>query len=169
MKSIFQPFYPDKTCRSSYDIDYEKLYASGCRGLIYDIDNTLVEHGAPANEKAVGLFERLHSIGFKTCLISNNSEERVKPFAEAVDSFYIWKAGKPKGAGYIRCCEVMGLEKSQVLFIGDQLFTDIWGANRAGIHNILVEKIGPKEEIQIILKRRLEAIVLFFYKRRKKA
>lgn len=166
--SILNPFYPEKTAKSAYSIDYDRLYASGCRGLIYDIDNTLVEHGAPINKRAQALFDNLHSIGFKTCLISNNSEERVKPFADAARSFYIWKAGKPKAEGYLKCCEVMGLDKSKVLFIGDQLFTDIWGANRAGIHNILVEKIGPKEEIQIILKRRLEAIVMFFYKRRKK-
>ena len=62
----------------------------------------------------------------------------------------------------------MGLTKERVLFVGDQLFTDVWGARRAGIRSILVKPIHPKEEIQIVLKRQLERIVLFFYKRNQK-
>ena len=57
----------------------------------------------------------------------------------------------------------MGTNRSNTLFIGDQLFTDIWGANRTGLYSILVKPINPKEEIQIVLKRRLEAVVLWFY------
>ena len=57
----------------------------------------------------------------------------------------------------------MGTNCSNTLFIGDQLFTDIWGANRTGLYSILVKPINPKEEIQIVLKRRLEAVVLWFY------
>lgn len=60
----------------------------------------------------------------------------------------------------------MGTDRSNTLFIGDQLFTDVWGANRAGMYSILVKPIDPHEEIQIVLKRYLEKIVLFFYKRR---
>ena len=62
----------------------------------------------------------------------------------------------------------MRLPKEQVLFVGDQLFTDVWGARRAGIRSILVKPIHPKEEIQIVLKRQLERVVLFFYKRNQK-
>ena len=66
---------------------------------------------------------------------------------------------------YNRAVEEMGLCKEEVLFVGDQLFTDVYGANRAGIYGILVKPINPKEEIQIVLKRYLEAVVLHFYKR----
>ena len=66
---------------------------------------------------------------------------------------------------YVRAMEIMGTDKSNTVFIGDQLFTDVWGAKRAGIHNILVKPIHPKEEIQIVLKRRLEKVVLYFYKK----
>ena len=62
----------------------------------------------------------------------------------------------------------MGTSPEETLFIGDQIFTDVWGAKRAGIYAILVEPLYWKEEIQIIFKRRLEAIVLFFYKRKRK-
>ena len=60
----------------------------------------------------------------------------------------------------------MRTDAHSTLFVGDQIFTDVWGANRAGIYSILVKPIHPKEEIQIVLKRYLEKIVLFFYNRR---
>ena len=82
-----------------------------------------------------------------------------------MQSPYIYKAGKPGVKNYNRAVEEMGLCKEEVLFVGDQLFTDVYGANRAGIYGILVKPINPKEEIQIVLKRYLEAVVLHFYKR----
>lgn len=165
---MFKKLYPTKYLDSSYSIDYEQLYRSGIRGLIYDIDNTLVEHGMPATERAIKLFERLRSIGFDTCLISNNKEPRVKPFADAVGSKYVYDAHKPSRKNYIKAMELMGTDTGNTYFIGDQIFTDVYGANRAGIPSILVKPIHPKEEIQIVLKRKLEKIVLFCYKRRKK-
>ena len=68
---------------------------------------------------------------------------------------------------YIKAMDIMGTDRNNTFFVGDQLFTDVWGANRAGIMSVLVKPIDKHEEIQIILKRRLEWIVLFFYKRRK--
>ncbi len=165
---MFKKFYPEEYVDSSYTIDYETLYEKGIRGIIYDIDNTLVEHGKPATERAVRLFEKLRAIGFDTCLISNNKEPRVKPFAEAVGSKYVYDAHKPSRTNYIKAMELMGTDTGNTYFIGDQLFTDVYGANRAGIPSILVKPIHPKEEIQIVLKRKLEKIVLFFYKRRRK-
>lgn len=165
---MFKKLYPTKYLDSSYSIDYEQLYRSGIRGLIYDIDNTLVEHGMPATERAIKLFEQLRSIGFDTCLISNNKEPRVKPFADAVGSKYVYDAHKPSRKNYIRAMELMGTDTGNTYFIGDQIFTDVYGANRAGIPSILVKPIHPNEEIQIVLKRKLEKIVLFCYKRRKK-
>ena len=165
---MFKKLYPTKYLDSSYSIDYEQLYRSGIRGLIYDIDNTLGEHGMPATERAIKLFEQLRSIGFDTCLISNNKEPRVKPFADAVGSKYVYDAHKPSRKNYIRAMELMGTDTGNTYFIGDQIFTDVYGANRAGIPSILVKPIHPKEEIQIVLKRKLEKIVLFCYKRRKK-
>lgn len=168
MMSVLSRFYPDRIVKSTYDIDFRELYAEGYRGLIFDIDNTLVFHGAPANEQSIRLFEELRSIGFDTCLISNNQEPRVQPFAEAVGSRYVFDAHKPSPGHYLRSCELMGLPKEKVLFIGDQIFTDIWGAKKAGIASILVGRLGPHEEIQIHLKRILEKIVLFFYRMEKK-
>ena len=156
-------FYPNMYMDSTYEIDFEKLYEEGIRGLIFDIDNTLVEHGVPADDRAVALFDRLRGIGFKTCLISNNEEPRVKPFAEAVNSQYVYKANKPSRKNYRKAMEFMNTDETNTVFVGDQLFTDVYGANRCGIKSILVKPIHPKEEIQIVLKRKLEKIVLHFY------
>ena len=99
-------------------------------------------------------------------LVSNNGEERVRPFAEQVNSGFISKAGKPRAGGYKKAMQVMNTDPKHTLFVGDQIFTDVYGANRTGIRTILVKPIHPKEEIQIVLKRYLEKIVLFFYRRK---
>lgn len=162
---MLQTFYPSTECNSTYDIDFQRMYDLGYRGIIFDIDNTLVPHGAPADEKAIALFEKLREIGFQTLLLSNNKEPRVKSFCEQVGSDYIFKAGKPKQTGYEKAMERMGTTKETTFFVGDQLFTDVWGAKRTGLYSVLVKPIHPKEEIQIVLKRYLERIVLFFYHR----
>lgn len=160
---MFQKFYPDHYMDSSYAIDYEDLYRMGYRGLLFDIDNTLVEHGADANEQVAELFERLKKIGFKICLMSNNKEKRVAKFNEVAKVDYIYNAHKPSRKAYIHAMEKMHTNVNNTVFIGDQLFTDVWGAKRMGIRNYLVKQIGPKEEIQIVLKRYLEKIVLHEY------
>ncbi|MGN0401339.1 MAG: YqeG family HAD IIIA-type phosphatase [Acetatifactor sp.] len=163
---MLECFYPDYTRESAYDIEYEELYQRGYRGIIFDIDNTLVPHGAMADKRAVALFARLRSMGYQTLLLSNNKEPRVKPFSDEVGAAYIFKAGKPGKEGYEKAMALMGTTTGNTLFVGDQLFTDVWGAKRAGITSYLVNPIHPKEEIQIVLKRRLERIVLFFYRRK---
>ena len=72
---MFKRFYPDIYIDSAYDIDYEGLYNKGYRGIIFDIDNTLVEHGAPVTKRCSDLFDRLRAMGFDTCIISNNKEK----------------------------------------------------------------------------------------------
>ena len=166
---MLEIFYPDNEAQSAYGIDYEGLYGRGYRGVIFDIDNTLVPHGAPADARAVDFFAGLLKLGFQTVLLSNNKEPRVQPFGDSVGSRYLCNAGKPGRAGYERAMELMGTAPESTLFVGDQLFTDVWGAKRAGIVTYLVKPIHPKEEIQIVLKRRLERIVLFFYHRKKGA
>ena len=165
---MLQRFYPDEYLDSTYVIDFDKLYEEGYRGIIFDIDNTLVPHGAPADERAKKLFSHLKELGYHCMLLSNNKEPRVKMFNDAVNVSYNYKAGKPSTKNYLKAVEEMGTTTENTLFVGDQIFTDVYGANRAGIHTILVKPIHPKEEIQIVLKRYLEKIVLFFYTRKRK-
>lgn len=167
---MFRRFYPAEMAESSYDINYEELYRKGYRGLIYDIDNTLVEHGADANAEVVALFRRLNKIGFRICLLSNNKAPRVRRFyrgarVKGVKLHYIFNAQKPRRRNYLKAMVLMRTTKKNTLFIGDQLFTDVYGANRSGIRSILVKPINKAEEVQIVAKRKLERIVMHFYRR----
>lgn len=164
---MLQKFYPDEYLDSTYVIDFEKLYRKGYRGIIFDIDNTLVPHGAPADARAKMLFARLKKLGFSCCLLSNNQKPRVEMFNKEIGVYYIEDAHKPSTKGYEAAMRKMGTEKSTTIFVGDQLFTDVFGARRTGIYSILVKPIHPKEEIQIVLKRYLEKIVLYFYLKKK--
>ena len=87
----------------------------------------------------------------------------MQKLADAVGSAYTWKAWKPLPSACRKAMKVMGTGREETLLIGDQLFTDIWCANLAGIRSILVRPIDPKEEIQIVLKRFLEAPFLHAY------
>ncbi len=165
---MFRTFYPKEYVDSTYDIDFDEFAKKGYQGVIFDIDNTLVMHGAPADEKAKKLFAHLKGLGMEACLLSNNKEPRVAMFNSEVGVNAIHKGGKPSPKGYRKAMELMGTNEKNTLFVGDQLFTDVWGANLTGIYSILVKPIDPREEIQIVLKRYLEKIVLFFYKRSKK-
>ena len=155
---MLERFFPDEYVDSAYGIPFEELYRKGYRGIIFDVDNTLVPHGAPADARSIGLFERLRAMGFSTCILSNNKEPRVAPFAGQVKSPYIFKGGKPS---------VKGTGRENTLFIGDQLFTDVWGARRTGLYSILTKPMDPHEEIQIVFKRYLEAVVLRAYKKQR--
>ena len=126
---MFDRFFPDRYVASTYVIDFEKLYEEGYRGLIFDIDNTLVPHGAPADARAIALFDRLKKIGFKCCLISNNQEPRVKMFNEPIQVDYVYNAHKPSTKNYRKAMEIMGTDETNSVFIGDQLFTDVCKKN----------------------------------------
>ena len=166
---MLEKFYPKEYLDSTYAIDFESFYKRGFRGIIFDIDNTLVPHDFPADERAVKLFKRLKKIGYRFIMLSNNKEPRVKKFCAAVGAPYIFKAGKPNPKNYRRACKLMKTDEKSTLFVGDQIFTDVWGANKAGMYSILVKPIHPKEEIQIVIKRYFEKIVLYSYQKRRKS
>ncbi|MBO5610250.1 MAG: HAD-IIIA family hydrolase [Eubacterium sp.] len=155
--------FPSEYCKSTYMIDFEKYYNEGYRGIIFDIDNTLVPHNAMHDERSLELFKKLKELGFKYCFVSNNKEPRVKEFSDPIDGCYVYKAGKPKKDGYLEAMRLMGTKRRNTFFVGDQLFTDIWGANNARLHNILVKQVAFHEEIQIYLKRIIEKPILWIY------
>ena len=92
---LVERFYPDEYLDSTYSIDFAELAKKGYRGVLFDIDNTLVPHGAPADQRAKSLFAHLRELGMDYCLISNNQLPRVKPFADAIGGKYIEDAHKP--------------------------------------------------------------------------
>lgn len=155
--------YPYEYAESVFSIDYDKLYKKGYRGILFDIDNTLVPHGNDSTKEIDDLFQAIHRSGLKTLLLSNNSEERIRRFLRNIDSLYIYDAQKPGVANYYKAIEMLNIKKEEALVIGDQIFTDIFGANRSGIDNILVKYIRPKNETKIGKRRTLEKVILKFY------
>ena len=162
---MFRLLYPYEYVESVFTIDYKKLYEMGYRGLIFDIDNTLVHHGDDSNEKVDALFSALHGLGFQTLLLSNNSEARVQRFLKNIDSLYIANAKKPLRGNYIKAVKKMGLTKNEVVFIGDQIFTDTFGANCSGLASILVKFIRLDGEVDFGKRRKLEKTVLDRYRK----
>lgn len=164
---IFEAFYPCRMVDSVWDIDYEKEAETGFRAVLFDIDNTLVPHDAPATEKTAELFRKIQAAGLQTCVLSNNDEPRVKSFADRVGSPYVFHAGKPKKTGYERAAELLHEELTHCLFVGDQLLTDILGANRAKMENILVKPVDPESDLpRIRFKRKIEKIIMRHYYRK---
>lgn len=163
MSKLFPVRYFDK----KEDIPFALYYEKGYRGVMFDIDNTLVPHDCPIDDTTKAFINQLKEIGFSICLISNNDEERVKLFAEPLEVDYIYKAWKPARKGYEDGMKKIGTTVDNTLFVGDQIYTDIWGANNANIYSILLDPIDPKEEIQIILKRIPEKFVKWRYRRMK--
>ncbi len=160
---MFKKLYPYEYEDSVFTIDYEKLYNAGFLGVIFDIDNTLVHHGANSTPEVDELFRQIHKIGLKTVLLSNNSVRRIERFLENINSKYIADAGKPDTKGYMEAIRILGVDKDKVVYVGDQIFTDIYGANRCGIASILVKFLRREGETKIGKKRVLEKIILKFY------
>lgn len=165
---MLKNFYPYEYVESVFTINYEKLYEKGYRGIIFDIDNTLVPHGKDSTREVDELFEKIQSMGFKTFLLSNNGEERIKRFLKNINCLYISNADKPQTHNYLKAIEMMNLNKNEVVFIGDQVFTDIVGANKSGIDNILVKYIGYYDKQKIGITRNIEKIILKIYQKSKK-
>ena len=166
---MLERLFPKREIRSVYGFDFHKAYAEGIRGLLFDTDNTLVPHDAPADARYEALAANLFAMGFHVMIVSNNRDARVRAFTEKTGIPYICDAHKPSPKGYLEACRRMGVSPDQTLFFGDQIFTDIWGANNAGIESILVEPIDKRTDLfKIRLKRILEKPILWMYHRRQK-
>ncbi|MCD8130930.1 MAG: YqeG family HAD IIIA-type phosphatase [Lachnospiraceae bacterium] len=166
---MLEIFFPDEMVKRAWNVPYREFYEKGYRTVLFDIDNTLVYPDAPATEECKAFLNQLKKTGYQIMVISNNKGPRVETFAADCGIGYVAKAGKPLRGGYERAMEATGSTPRTTLFVGDQLFTDVWGARRLGIHSILVEPMTTSEEIQIILKRQLEKPVLRVYRKRNEA
>lgn len=155
-------FLPTEFVDSVFDIDVEKLKNMGKKGFLFDIDNTLATYAMPVpDEKTCKWIQGLRDAGFGVYVISNNNEKRVKPFAESIDAGYIAKALKPRSKPIKHACAEMGISIDEAVLVGDQLFTDIWGGSRIGMHTILVKPISSEIEHWFVrFKRKFERLIM---------
>ena len=158
---MLKRFVPDKIYNSVYDIEYEMLKEIGIKALIFDIDNTLAPYElVEPDEKIKGLFEKLLNMGFKLYILSNNNKERVSLFMRKVDIPYRWRALKPLAFFIKKAMKTMNVKNAETCLVGDQLFTDVWGANRLRLFSVLVNPISQKEDKFVAFKRRFEKLIL---------
>ena len=134
---------PRGVCPSVTDIRPEDLAARGIRLVLADLDNTLapykVEKPSP---QVVQWKEELEARGIRLFLLSNSRKPgRAQRFAEKLGIPYQGHSGKPRKAGYLRAMERMGCAPKETVMVGDQIFTDVLGANNAGVVPLLVEPI----------------------------
>ncbi|EZY58807.1 YqeG family HAD IIIA-type phosphatase, partial [Staphylococcus aureus] len=160
IKDMIKRLLPNLYIKSVYDIDFKEVYRLGYEGLIFDIDSTLVPHGSEVTDEVNELFKQLHDIGFKTVFLSNNSVERILEFNKEIKTDFIGMANKPHPKNFFRALDKLGVEKSKVLLIGDQIFTDILGANKCNIDNVLVKYLLHEGEMKIGKKRKVEQVIL---------
>lgn len=154
-------FKPYKKIDFLFNEDFDEFYRNGVRGIIFDIDNTLVEDNAILDNRASSFIELLKNKGFKICIVSNNGLERVRDFCSPLGIKYVYNAKKPSKAGFVKAMRLMGTKRPDTISIGDQIFTDVLGANRAGIKSYLCEPINRKTERKHIkLKRIFEKLIV---------
>ncbi len=152
---------PDQHLNNIFEIDTAYLKALGIKGIITDMDNTLVAWSdRTVYPRLAEWFANLKREGFKLFIVSNNSEDRGSKLASEVDIPAIWYAVKPSRRAFRKAIEQMQLSPEEVAVVGDQIFTDVLGGNRLGLHTILVTPISEKEFIWTRFPRMLERIVL---------
>ncbi|MGD9604614.1 MAG: YqeG family HAD IIIA-type phosphatase [Bacilli bacterium] len=140
-------FIPLDCFQSVFQIPYQKYFDEGKRVLLMDIDNTLIPYDEfEPYEQLKILLDKIKSIGFKIIFMSNNKEPRVKRFSDIVGNEYVFSAMKPLKKGYRQTIKKVMTSKKQILAIGDQLLTDVLGANRFGIDVILVKPLKKHNE-----------------------
>ena len=168
MRLVLKKFFlPDEFVKNIFHITPEKLKERNVKGIITDLDNTLVEWDRPsATPRLIEWFEEMKENGIKVTIVSNNNEKRVKLFSEPLNIPFIYKAKKPMGRAFRKAVKNMGLKKEDVVVIGDQLMTDVLGGNRNGFHTILVVPVAASDGFFTRFNRQIERRILSSLKRK---
>lgn len=152
--------HPNAVVTSLNDIDLETFWNKGIRGIILDLDNTITPWRQDIlTADAQTLIAKAHSLSYKIHLLSNASKSRTKRVATRLQVGYTAPGFKPFRRGYNKALKQLQLSADQVIVIGDQVFTDVWGGNRAGCYTILVTPLERTEFIGTKLMRLLELII----------
>lgn len=151
---------PSNYLPSIYHIDYNKLKKNNIDTLLFDIDNTVAKvDDLKVPKETIKLFNNLKQ-NFKILLISNNHKERVKPVAEYLDVKALWDADKPEKKAYDKALKMLNSSKENAVAIGDQILSDIVGANKYKIKSILVDQLAKENNIQTGLAQKLQKYMI---------
>lgn len=141
-------YLPTYMSATIYDIDFAKLYALNKKNIIMDLDNTLIPYSKCEADVALSKWhQQLKATGFNLYIASNNNDKRIIKFSKTFPlDGYLTKAGKPKAAKLLLFMKEHGLKPEETIMLGDQILTDIAGANNAGIDSILVTSIDKSSQ-----------------------
>ncbi len=164
---MLKHFLPDQHVKNIFEITPESLKRKNIKGIITDLDNTLVEWDRPsATPELMQWFEEIKKHGILVTIVSNNNENRVKFFADPLGIPYIYQARKPMGRAFIRALREMDLKKEETVVIGDQLLTDVLGGNRSGFHTILVVPVAQTDGFFTRINRTVERRILNWFRKK---
>ena len=150
-------FYPNGYFNKVSEISLEYLKENNIKGLILDVDNTLIDYYRNISEETIKWANNLKQNGIKMCILSNsNKHEKVKEVAGKLGLEYSYFGMKPLKRGFKKAKEMLDLENVEIAAVGDQIFTDVLGANRMKMYSILVEPIEEKDIFVTLIKRPIE-------------
>jgi hypothetical protein len=166
---LLKHFLPDQHVKSIFDITPESLKEKGVKGIITDLDNTLVEWDRPyATPKLIEWFDNMRKHEILVTIVSNNNENRVKSFSDPLQIPFIFQARKPMTKAFNKALKQMGLRKEETVVIGDQLLTDVLGGNRSGFHTILVVPVAKTDGFITKFNRKVERRILNWFRKQGK-
>jgi uncharacterized protein len=164
---VLKKFLPDEHVKSILDIHPDDLKKRGVKGIITDLDNTLVEWDRPsATPELVKWFEQIKENNILVTIVSNNNELRVKEFSDPLQIPFIFRARKPMVRAFNKALSQMGIKKEEAVVIGDQLLTDVLGGNRSGFHTILVVPVAQTDGFFTKFNRFTERRILNWFRRK---
>lgn len=164
---ILEKLLPNLHVDSVYDINLQELKQRGVKGIITDLDNTLIEWDRPdATPKLAEWLKKVENEGFKIIIVSNNNSQRVEKFAAPLGIPFIHKARKPFHRSFKEAQRRMNLKPEEVVVIGDQLFTDVLGGNRLNLYTILVIPVAQNDEFWTRFNRKMERVAFHFMRKK---
>lgn len=166
---MFKNFLPNEHVKRIFDIKPAFLKQKGIKGIITDLDNTLVAWDVKdATPEVIQWFKLMKEHDIKVTIISNNKQERVKIFSEPLGTPFVYSARKPLSRAFKTVAKQMGLKKEEVLVIGDQVLTDVLGGNIAGFYTILVIPIVQSDGKMTKVNRQIERRILNYMRKKGK-
>ena len=163
---MFKRFYPKKDVKTVFELNEKFFSTYNIKGVVFDIDNTLVTHDTPTPpEDILNYFDLLERAGIKIAIVSNNHAPRVDGICEGLGYPYIARAWKPFKKNLRSIRDALGLKSEEICLVGDQIFTDIYGANRMNFYSVLVTAVGKNETNLVAIKRCFEKLVLAEYRK----
>jgi uncharacterized protein len=164
---VLKNFLPDEHVKSILDIHPEDLIKRGIKGIITDLDNTLVEWDRPnATPELIKWFEQIKQHDILVTIVSNNNEIRVKEFSDPLQIPFIFQARKPLVRAFNKAVSQMGIKKEEAVVIGDQLLTDVLGGNRSGFHTILVVPVAQTDGFVTKFNRFAERRIMNWFRKK---